>query len=130
MNSVKPLTISQIDYDKISALLDTATLQIAELLEEELSRANIVDEKDLPEDVVAMYSEVEFMDIDSKTKQKVTLVYPPDSNIEENKISILAPVGAALIGLHIGDSITWPISENKVKRIKVTNVIPKKESDV
>lgn len=118
----KQLTISRQDYDKISALLDTATPQIAELLEQELSRAAIVEKEKVPQDVVTMYSEVEFIDIDSQEKQKVTLVYPPDSNIEENKISILAPVGAALIGLHVGDKIDWPLSSTKVKRLKVIAV--------
>ncbi len=125
MDQSTSLIISREDLQKITALLAIARLDIVELLEEELARAEIVPKEDLPADVVCMGSEVTFMDLDTEKENTVTLVYPHESNIEENKISILAPVGAALIGLRIGQTIDWPISETKIRRIRVTFVSSK-----
>lgn len=116
------LIISTEDFEKISTLLSVSKLEIADQLEEELGRAELVSADKLPTDVVAMNSQVEFIDLDTDKEQMVTLVYPNEANIEENKVSILAPVGAALIGLQVGQTIHWPVGDNKVRRIKVVSV--------
>ncbi|MBX3020652.1 MAG: nucleoside diphosphate kinase regulator [Bdellovibrionales bacterium] len=116
------LVISHEDFHKISSLLSIGTAEVAELLEEELGRAVLVPEEQLPADTVSMNSEVIFVDLDTARKQSVTLVYPYDANIEEGRISILAPVGAALIGMRVGQEIDWPVGDNKVRRIKVLSV--------
>ncbi len=122
MSETPNLVMSQEDFNKISALLSGARLEIVELLEEELNRAQVVPKEQLPNDIVAMGSEVTFIDLDTNKEQTMTLVYPSESDIQTNKVSILAPVGAALIGLRIGQTIDWPLSEKKVRRIKVTAV--------
>lgn len=122
MGITPSLVISQDDFQKISALLSIARLEIVELLETELGRANIVDKHHLPADVVAMNSKVTFIDLDTQKEQTVTLSYPHEANIAEDRVSILAPVGAALIGLRVGQTIDWPISQQKIKRIRVTQV--------
>ncbi len=122
MKNQNILIISKTDYEKISALTSQATKKQGELLEEELARASIVADDQLPENVVAMNSVVSFEDLDSGKISTFTLVYPPDADLETNKISILAPVGGALIGLSINQIIHWPINENKIRRIKVISV--------
>ncbi len=122
MEKLPSLVISHEDYHKISAILSFAKADVAELLEEELGRAQLVAAEKLDTDVVAMNTLVTYTDLDSGKEQSLTLCYPNDANIELNKISILAPVGAALIGLRVGQTIHWPLSEGKFKRIRVTSV--------
>lgn len=122
MGKSPTLIISEEDYQKISSLLLNIKTEIAELLEEELGRATLVPASELPENVVSMNSEVTFIDLDTNKEQKVTLVYPNEADIEKRKISIFAPVGAALIGLRIGQSIDWPLPDGKSRRVKVTSL--------
>lgn len=116
------LIISRSDYEAISSLLRLVSAKETELLEEELARALIVDEGALPSNVVSMNSVVSFEDLDNGKMTTITLVYPSQANLEMNKISILAPVGAALIGLTVGQHIDWPITLNKTRRLKVISV--------
>jgi regulator of nucleoside diphosphate kinase len=122
MEKLPSLVISHEDYHKITAILSFAKAEVAELLEEELGRAQLVAAEQLETDIVAMNTTVTFTDLDSGKEQSVTLCYPNDANIEMNKVSILAPVGAALIGLRVGQTIDWPLADGKVKRIRVTSV--------
>ncbi|UYL07231.1 nucleoside diphosphate kinase regulator [Bdellovibrio sp. SKB1291214] len=122
MQQLPSLVISQEDYTKISTLLSVSKAPIAEQLEEELDRAELVPSDELPQDTVSMNSQVTFVDLDTGKEQSVILAYPNDANIEQNKVSILAPVGAALIGLRVGQMIDWPIADGKVRRIKVVSV--------
>jgi regulator of nucleoside diphosphate kinase len=93
-----------------------------ELLEDELQRATIVDPSQIPADVVTMNSVVSFEDVDSGQRSEVTLVYPSVSAGNAGRVSILAPVGSALLGLSVGDSIEWPTPGNRSRRLKVTAV--------
>lgn len=115
--------MTQNDFQKLSSLVGSVHSDVTELLEEELNRASIVTEEALPKDVVSMNSKVCFEDLDSGAENTVTLVYPHEAKIEESKISILAPVGSALIGLRVGQVIHWPIPHGKKKRLKVKSVL-------
>lgn len=121
LNNEKPI-ITQSNREKIASILPIAREDIAALLEEELERANIVSDEDLPTDVVSMNSTVKFLDLDTDKESTVQLVFPQDTNIAENKISILTPVGSALIGLRVGQTINWPFPNGKVKQLKVISV--------
>lgn len=121
-NNSNLLILTQSDFEKLNSLLDVAQPDIAELLKEELSRAEIVANDELPVDVVSMNSKVIFKDLDTDKESVVTLVYPQDANIDEGKISIFAPVGSALIGLRVGQVINWPLPNGKEKRIQVVSV--------
>lgn len=122
MESFPSLFISQEDFQKISNLLTVARPEIADLLADELNRAHVLAEDQLPANTVTMNSIVTYVDLDTKQEQTVCLVYPHEANIQQGKVSILAPVGAALIGMQAGCVIDWPISETKIKRIQVTAV--------
>ncbi len=129
MNAQDKLILTQNDFQKLSALIGSTNQEMVELLEDELSRVMVVADDELPKDVVSMNSKVSFQDLDTQAEFVVTLVYPHDAKIEENKISILAPVGSALIGLRVGQDIRWPVPNGKEKRLKVTSVIYQPESD-
>jgi regulator of nucleoside diphosphate kinase len=128
MHSQDSLILTQADFQKLSSLLSSAQTEIAELLEEELGRATIVPNEKLPQDVVSMNATVSFQDLDTRKESVVTLVYPHEANIDENKISILAPVGSALIGLRVGQIINWPVPNGKEKRLKVISVLYQPEA--
>lgn len=129
MKNDPKLMMTESDFQKISALVMSTQTEISEMLEEELGRAAVVPSDQLPKDVVTMNSTVSFSDLDSGKKSVVTLVYPHEANIEENKVSILAPVGAALIGLRVGQIINWPLPQGKERRIKVESVLSQPETD-
>jgi regulator of nucleoside diphosphate kinase len=81
---------------------------VSALLLREAERARLHSAAKIPGDVITMGSVVEFLDDNSDGPRTVTLVYPSDADISEGRISILTPVGAALIGLRSGQSILWP----------------------
>lgn len=122
MENSDKLILTQNDFQKITSLIKVSDSEIAELLEQEMDRATVVADDELPIDVVSMNSKVTFKDMDTNKESLATLVYPQDAKIEEGKISILAPIGAALIGLRVGQFIEWPMPSGKSKRLIVVSV--------
>lgn len=116
------LIISKPDYLQLIKLIEQHDTPAAEALDIELSRADIVPGEDIPADAVAMGSQVTFVDLDSNEEKTISLVYPNEADVTQMKISILSPVGSALIGLRIGGNIDWPVPEGKVRRLKVISV--------
>lgn len=108
------ITISQSDYTKISTLIDALDCgQNCDRLIEELERADIVPDIELPSDVVRMHSTVTFAIATTHRTFTLKLVYPFEKN-EHNSISILTPAGSALIGLAVGQRIEWALTPNGV----------------
>ena len=98
------------------------------LLENELKRAQIVTPDDLPQDVITMNSRAELLDLESKERMQFTLVLPRDAKIEEGKISVLAPLGTAMLGYRVGDEFQWHVPFG-IRRLKVTNVYFQPEAE-
>jgi len=90
-------------------------------LESELARATIVAPEDLPSDVITMNSRAKLLDLDTRERMEFTLVFPIDANIEDGKISVLAPLGTAMIGYRVGDEFEWVVPYG-LRRLKVTAV--------
>lgn len=116
------IILTKSDFQRISTLLAATISEIGESLEEELGRASLVEDDQLPDNVVSMNSTVRFEDMSDGHPSVVTLVYPHDAKIEENKISILSPIGAALIGLRVGQTIRWTLPSGKEKNLRVISV--------
>lgn len=109
--STKPdIIISTLDVERLEKLLETLANDAVgkEELEIELERAEIVEPEEIPANVVTMNSTVRFKVASSDEEFEYTLVYPKDADGTNNKISILAPVGSAMLGLKEGDEIEWP----------------------
>jgi len=126
MNSRPNIVISSLDAERLEALLDSlpqGSFPGKEELETELARAEIVDPKDVPSTVITMNSTVRFHVESSSEEFTLTLVYPKDMDSSSGKISILAPVGSALIGLSVGDFIEWPKPGGGVLRVRVDEII-------
>jgi regulator of nucleoside diphosphate kinase len=121
------LIISRQDFGRLDVLLGgTARGQIEkvrEFLLDELARARVVDESKVPASVVAMYSTVEFRDEDSGHRMVATLVYPHETDAAGQAVSVLTPVGAALIGLSEGQSIAYETPDRRLKTLTVLRVI-------
>lgn len=104
------ITLSSLDMDRLEALLakHTAAFPGREALEAELDRADLLDPKDMPANVVTMNSTVRFTFVDSGKTNTLTLVYPKEMDGASDKVSIFAPVGIALLGLSVGDTFPMP----------------------
>lgn len=88
----------------------------------ELDRASVLDDNEVPADIVRMGSSVRYR-TDAGLEQQVTLVYPADADIAAGRISVMTPVGTALIGLRTGQSITWRGRDNKRHMLTVLSVV-------
>lgn len=78
-------------------------------LDAELQRAQIVPPEEVPRDVVTMNSKVVLYDLDTDERELFTLVYPWHADAQNNRVSVLAPIGTALIGARVGDVVEWPV---------------------
>ncbi|HEV7275716.1 MAG TPA: nucleoside diphosphate kinase regulator [Devosiaceae bacterium] len=95
--------------------------EVAEELLSELDRASVISDDEVPQDVVRMGSRVRYR-ADGSAEREVTLVYPADANIDEGKISVMTPVGTALIGLRSGQSIDWLTRDGRQQVLTVLDV--------
>jgi regulator of nucleoside diphosphate kinase len=116
------IVVSSLDIERLEALFDALPAAEAsrhEGLLDELSRAEIVEPPDMPPDVVTMNSRVRFVLGDTPGELDMTLVYPRDLDGSPDKISILTPVGTALLGLKAGESIQWLRNDGTPFDVKV-----------
>lgn len=126
MEQKPPITISSLDAARLEKMLDSlGSKQIPnkEDLQIELDRANIVEPEEMPHDIVTMNSTVIFQMESSSTEFALTLVYPNDIDDGTGKISVLAPVGSALLGLREGDAISWPKPGGGLLKVRILKVV-------
>ena len=98
-------------------------LQPEPALRAELERAIVVPGDALPPGVVAMYSQVRYHDEHAGVTRQIQIVLPEDANMDDGKVSVLAPVGAALLGLEIGQAIDWRFPAGEIRRLRVEEVL-------
>ena len=122
MNPSRNVVISAGDNARIHSSLEKANPEVAELLLEELDSATILPDDQLPTNVVNMGSEVWFRDLESGSSSHCTLVFPHQADAAQQRVSVLAPVGAALIGLAEGETISWPVPDGKLRKLQVVTV--------
>ena len=125
MTERPPIKISSLDADRLEQLLETRTrgnFPGKDDLQEELDRAEVVPPEEMPPDVVTMNSTVTFRVESSSQDFSLTLVYPQDADGGEARISVLAPVGSALLGLREGDRISWPRPRGGSLRVTIIKV--------
>ena len=96
-------------------------------LAEELRRATVVDPSEVPPDVITMNSKVRLLDVDEGKTYEYTLVYPQAANYSEGKISIVAPIGAAMLGYRVGDLIEWDVPAGQ-RRLRVEALLYQPEA--
>ncbi len=120
----KIIHLTQTDMERLRLLIEIYSGKdgFLENLEEELDRARIVEPKKIPLNVVTMNSKVRIKDLDTGEEKTVTLVFPDKIGVIERAVSIIAPVGAALIGQKEGDVIEWKVPAGR-KKAQVVEVI-------
>ena len=122
--SVPQIIVSHADHERLTDLATASLERLPEVANEllsEMDRAKVVEAGALPADVVRMGSTVTFTSDDGHTRT-LKLVYPADESLDEHRISVMTPVGAALVGLSEGQSISWTARDGKHHRLTVTKV--------
>jgi regulator of nucleoside diphosphate kinase len=124
----RPIIMSEADHERLEALIESvrysASLREDYLaaLEGELRRARVVPQSEVPPEVITMNSVVRLRDLDTDETEQYELVYPADADMAHNRISVLAPVGTAILGYRLGDVIKWPVPAG-LRRLRVEEVL-------
>ena len=122
-----PVILSSTDHDRLAALAEAVrdrTPALSETLLAEIQRSQIVGEDSLRDDVVRMGSTVEFRDEATGKVQRLRLVYPGEADIGEGRVSILTPIGTALIGLAKGQTMPWQTRSGEARELTILDVWP------
>lgn len=123
MNSLPQITVSSLDLARLQTLLKSAPAQPQlDNLRAELERADVVEPEKMPPTVATMNSTIRFVIEPSGKEFELTLSYPDDVHGEPARISVLAPVGSALLGLSVGQTIGWPVPGGKTIRVRVLDI--------
>lgn len=126
MSNIPSIVVSLQDLKRLEALLDSlsddAFLE-EDALRAELDRADVVAPEQMPSSVVTMNSKVRVAIQPSGKEFELTLVYPKDMDATPGKISILAPVGSALLGLSVGQEIEWSVPGGSTIRVRIVDIL-------
>ena len=129
----RTIHITKFDMDRLVELIEGLRLSPKanranlDLLEKELYRGMLVDPQNIPQDVITMNSKVSVTDTTSGEKMTYTLVFPSAANITDNKLSILAPLGMALLGYRMGDIIEWSVPSG-IRKLRVDEIVYQPEA--
>lgn len=122
------ILITEKDFTRIKHILSYQNSDEFEDLDQELDRAKIITEDEAPSHLVTMNSLVRFLNLQDNKEMTVTLVYPSEANYSEGKVSVLASLGSALIGLRTGQEINWTFPDNKKRTLKILDVVNQRGS--
>lgn len=129
----RDIYITEFDFARLKDLLQVGISfqkrdrDHLESLQNKLDSAHIVDSASIPHNVVTMNSRVCLQEMETDGAHIYTLVFPPDSDIEANKISILAPIGTAILGYRTGDSVDWLVPAGK-RRVRIQDILYQPEA--
>ena len=130
--NTRNVVINERDFDRLSGLVHSPRLRtthasMVATLEQELGRGRVVPPTGVPRGVVTMNSRVRFRDLGTGEAETYTLVYPADADVEEAKLSVLAPLGAALLGATVGDVVECG-TPGGVRKLKIERVLYQPEA--
>lgn len=115
------IIITDRDLQRLLSLLDHTSSPAAESLDAELQRATVVRQNEVPADVVTMNSDVVYEDLQTGTRRTVRVVFPKDADASKGWVSVLAPIGSALLGLKVGQEIEWKLPTGR-RRVRVVEI--------
>lgn len=124
---MRGIYVTEVDLERLRELVGVARScseldqQSLKALEVELDQAEIVPAKAIPPDVITMHSRVRIRDLGTREEIVFTLVYPRAANLEKGKISVMSPLGTALLGYRAGDILDWGVPDG-VRRLEVVEV--------
>jgi regulator of nucleoside diphosphate kinase len=128
-----PITMTEENYRVLSNMVDAATAVapfLADFLSQEIDRARLVPSDGISPDVVTLGSSVRFRERNSGAARSVRLVFPPEESIADGRLSILTPVGIALIGLSVGQEMEWVTRDGRTLGLRLLEVAYQPEADV
>jgi regulator of nucleoside diphosphate kinase len=131
--SGKPIHITEFDLERLRTLLyeaqytDYRKSAYLDRLREEIDRAIIVAPRDIPSDVITMNSQVCLVDLDTGEEDIYTLVFPENADLKQGKVSVLAPIGTAMLGYEVGDIFEWEVPAG-VRKLRVEKIIYQPEA--
>jgi len=112
--------LTELDFTRLSKMNRG---QLPEDLAEDLNSADLVVSRDIASDIVTMNSQVEIVHDGSALRQRITLCYPANADAGQGLISVLSPVGSALLGRRVGDTVVWQMPQGEVRSAKLTAVL-------
>jgi regulator of nucleoside diphosphate kinase len=124
----RSIIMSDEDHRCLAALIESARYDASlsgddlTALEGELKRARVVPRSRVPSEVITMNSVVRLRDLDTDELEEYELVYPADADMAHNRISVLAPVGTAILGYRLGDVVEWLVPAGP-RRLRVEEVL-------
>jgi regulator of nucleoside diphosphate kinase len=130
----RKIIVTQHDHERLEVLLASEFARAIgpcaylDDLGAELRRAEIVRPDEVPHNVVTMNSTVELRDLDTKEKETYTLVFPDSADIANQRLSVLAPVGTAILGERVGNVVRWRVPQGW-RRLKVEHVVYQPERE-
>jgi regulator of nucleoside diphosphate kinase len=134
MTKESTIHITEVDLARLRKLIEAArdsgvdsNTPYMNKLEDELDRANVVDPKEIPMDAITMRSKVRLKDLESRKEMIYSLVFPNEADVDEGRISVLAPIGTAMLGYRVGDRIEWEVPSG-LRRLKVEEVLYQPEA--
>ena len=125
------IIINEFDAERIDRLLEKpayANSPVANALNDELDRAQMCAPEDMPHDVVSMNSQVRFRDLTTGEERVRTLVFPAQMTDSSTQLSVMAPVGAALLGLRAGSAIHWELPGGTSTHLEVLELLYQPEA--
>ena len=131
-NAYGEVVITELDYDRLSHLVHSPRYRRTHLsfllsLKGELDRGKVVGLASVPKSVVTMHSQVRVKDLDDEETETYTLVYPDEADIDARKLSVLAPMGIALLGARVGQIVEFPVPRG-LRRLKVVKILYQPEA--
>lgn len=125
------IIINELDAERIDRLLEQpaySSSPVADALNDELDRAQMCAPEAMPHDVVSMNSQVRFRDLSSGEERVRTLVFPSQMTDSATQLSVMAPVGAALLGLRVGNTIHWELPNGTATHLEVLELLYQPEA--
>jgi regulator of nucleoside diphosphate kinase len=122
--------MTKADAQHLQELLDNESERASNQFEENnlreletgLNQSTLVDPDDVPRDIITMNSVVALLDLETEEEMICKLVFPDDADIDQNKISVLAPVGTAMLGRGVGDTFEWQVPAG-LSRFEVKEIL-------
>jgi len=127
------IVITELDMERLRYLLDPVRRPLSkdqehlEVLEQELDRAEILSSGETPPEVVTMNSRVRVRNLNTSQEMTYTLVFPKDADLAAGKISVLAPIGTAILGYRAGDVIVWNVPGGE-RKFRIEEVLYQPEA--
>ncbi len=130
MAQKRQIYITSFDLQRLQDHLDNLDLKTRKefhALEGELNRAKIVEPQEVPGKVITMNSRLVFRDVEDESRSEITLVFPEHSDVDQGRMSVLSPIGTALLGYAVGDELDWTVPGG-TRRLKIEELLYQPEA--